>query len=176
MKKLTQVIWGSVSWLFWLAAFFFFFFFSFNLFEIWKAGFQNCWNSTAQLIERDEISQHLSKQNHCIWIYTSLSCFFGQKYWTMFCRSLQEMLGTLKKWVFFMSVFSRVNTKMGWDTVMLQGTKRGWRLHSAVNAESKQQGIKKPRLAPSPPLPRMFNTAAKAGLQGRSIEIPGCWD
>lgn len=72
-----------------------------------------------------------------------------------------------------MSVFSRANTKMGCDTVMLQGTKRGWKLHGAVNAESKQQGKKKTRLAPFPPLPHMFNTAAKAGLQGRSIEIPG---
>lgn len=53
-----------------------------------------------------------------------------------------------------MSVFSRANTKMGCDTVMLQGTKHGWRLHGAVNAESKQQGKKKNQagtLSPPPP-------------------------
>lgn len=43
-----------------------------------------------------------------------------------------------------MSIFSRENTSMGWDTVMLQGTKRDWRLHGAVIAGGKQRG-KKPQ-------------------------------
>lgn len=68
-----------------------------------------------------------------------------------------------------MGIFSRENTSTGWDTVMLQGTKRDWRLRGAVTAGGKQRGKKPQAGTPF----SVFNTTAKAPLQGRSIEIPG---
>lgn len=97
-KNECRLFWGVLVCYFgWLLSFSFFF--TLILWNL-KSQLPELLKSHPELIDRSEIAQRLSKQNHYIWISTTLSPFFplsGKKHWTMLRRSLQEILGTLKK-------------------------------------------------------------------------------
>lgn len=131
--------------------------------------------SGGECIDRDEIAEHLSKQSHYIWFYTTLSPFshfLGKNSGWCFADVYRRYVALCKNRSFWICFQDRKHLHRVWyndaskDGVWLQAT---W----CSNCRRQAAGGKNPNAGNSSCI---LNATAKARPQGRSIEIPGGWD